>query len=168
MAKNVIINGVTYPDVPQVDIPLAAGNGDATFYDSSVATAGQGDILSGKTAFINGGEKSGTMANNGSTSADITTRDQTVSVPAGYTSGGTVKISNAEQNKIITGNIKSGVTILGISGSSTVKDVSDTTATASNVMTGSYFYTAAGTRTQGSLTVPTITQDASTKVLSIS
>ena len=29
---NVVINGVTYSDVPQVDIPKAGGGGDATFY----------------------------------------------------------------------------------------------------------------------------------------
>ena len=34
-------------------------------------------------------------------------------------------------------------------------DVTDTTATASSVLAGSYFYTAAGTRTQGSVAFAT-------------
>jgi len=32
MAQNVIINGVTYSDVPEVQIPKSGG-GNATFYD---------------------------------------------------------------------------------------------------------------------------------------
>lgn len=38
-------------------------------------------------------------------------------------------------------------------GTASFTDVSDTTATAGNVAAGSYFYTAAGVRTQGTVTV---------------
>ena len=34
MAQNVIINGVTYQNVPEVDIPQSGG-GTAKFYDAS-------------------------------------------------------------------------------------------------------------------------------------
>lgn len=134
MAQNVIINGVTYQSVPEVDIPKNGG-GTARFYDTAAGDAAAGDILTGKTAFNSGGSISGSMPNNGSTSGTISTKAGTVSIPAGYTTGGTVSISSTEQAKIIATNIKSGVTILGQA---------------------------------GSLTTPTITQDSSTKVLSIS
>ena len=50
MAQNVIINGVTYQNVPEVDIPKSGG-GTAKFYDTASATATAADILTGKTAF---------------------------------------------------------------------------------------------------------------------
>lgn len=131
---SVIINGVSYNDVPEVDIPKQGG-GTAKFFDTSSANAGSEHILTGKTAYGASGSISGGMANNGSTSGTITTKAGTVTIPAGYTSGGTVKISDTEQAKIIASNIKSGVTILGQA---------------------------------GSLTLPTITQDSGTKILSIS
>lgn len=134
MAQNVVINGVTYQNVPEVDIPKSGG-GTAKFYDASGADAAAGDILSGKKAFGGSGEIIGSMADNGDVSGTISTKAGTVSIPAGKTSGGTVAISAAEQAKIIASNIKSGVTLLGVS---------------------------------GSLTTPTISQDGTSKVLSIS
>jgi hypothetical protein len=134
MAQTVIINGVTYQNVPEVDIPKNGG-GTAKFYDTSGADATSSDLLTGKTAFGASGSISGGMASNGDTSGTISTKAGTVTIPQGFTTGGTVKISDTEQAKIIAGNIKSGVTILGQA---------------------------------GSLALPTITQDSSTKVLSIS
>lgn len=134
MAQNVIINGVTYSNVPEVDIPKSGG-GTAKFYDTAGANITSADVLTGKTGFGSGGEVSGGMANNGSTSGTISTKAGMVSIPSGYTSGGTVSISSTEQNKIIASNIKSGVTLLGVA---------------------------------GSLTTPTISQDGTTKILSIS
>lgn len=134
MAQNVIINGVTYQNVPEVDIPKNGG-GTAKFYDTSSADITSTDVLTGKTGFNASGSVSGGMANNGSTSGTISTKAGTVTIPAGYTSGGTVSISSTEQSKIVASNIKSGVTLLGVS---------------------------------GSLTLPTISQDSTTKILSIS
>ena len=82
MAQNVIINGVTYSNVPEVDIPKSGG-GTAKFYDTSGATAAAGDILTSKTAFGSSGSLSGSMANNGSTGGTISTKSGTVSIPAG-------------------------------------------------------------------------------------
>ena len=134
MAQNVIINGVTYQNVPEVDIPKSFG-GSAKFYDTTIADLTGADLLTGKTAFGSTGSVSGSMANNGSTSGTISTKAGTVTIPAGYTTGGTVSISSTEQAKIIASNIKSGVTILGQA---------------------------------GSLSLPTISQDSTTKILSIS
>lgn len=134
MAQNVIINGVTYSSVPEVDIPKSGG-GTAKFFDTADADAAAANILSGKIAYNASGSVTGSMANNGSTSGTISTKTGTVSIPAGYTSGGTVQIATTEQNKIVAGNIKSGVQILGIT---------------------------------GTLSLPSITQDNTTKILSIS
>lgn len=134
MAQNVVINGVTYQNVPEVDIPKST-SGTAKFYDTASANITSADVLTGKTGFGANGEVQGGMANNGSTSGTISTKAGTVSIPSGYTSGGTVSISSTEQSKIIAGNIKSGVTLLGVA---------------------------------GSLSLPTISQDGTTKILSIS
>jgi hypothetical protein len=167
MAQNVIINGVTYSDVPEVDIPKSGG-GSAQFYDTSDADAAQGDVLSGKT-FYKDGKKTGSMTNNGDTSGDISTKAGTVTIPAGYTSGGTVGIDSTEQAKIIAGNIKSGVTILGQAGSSMVVDttLSSGAASAPTIVSG-YSAFVNGTKIDGSATLPVISQDSTTKVLSIS
>ena len=159
MAKNVVINGVTYSDVPQVDIPLSGGSGNASFYDSSDATANQGDVLSGKT-YYKDGKKTGSMANNGSTSGTISTKAGSVQIPAGYTSGGTVTIDSAEQAKIIAGNIKSGVTILGQAGDSKVIDttLASGAAGAAQILSG-YSAFAIGAKIDGSTTFPTVSQD---------
>ena len=131
---SVVINGVTYSNCPEVDIPKSGG-GTAKFYDTNEANITSSDVLTGKTGYGATGEVQGGMANNGSTSGTISTKAGTVSIPSGYTSGGTVSISSTEQAKIIAGNIKSGVTLLGVA---------------------------------GSLTTPTISQDGTTKILSIS
>ena len=44
MAKRVIINGVTYPDVPEVKIPLANEAGNALFYETSGNDVADGDV----------------------------------------------------------------------------------------------------------------------------
>ena len=132
MAQSVIINGVTYANVPEVDIPKSGG-GTAKFYDTAAADAAAGDILTGKTAFGASGSVSGSMPNNGSTSGTIGSKAGTVTIPAGYTSGGTVSLTNVTD--CVAGNILTGKSILGVS---------------------------------GTLQMPSISQDSSTKVLSIS
>ena len=167
MAQNVVINGVTYSDVPEVDIPKSGG-GTAVFYDTSDADAGQGDVLSGKT-YYKDGKKTGSMTNNGDTSGDISSKDGTVNIPTGYTSGGTVGIDSTEKAKIVSGNIKSGVTLLGVAGDSNVVDttIASGGAAAAQIMSG-YSAFVNGSKVDGSATVPTVSQDSTTKVLSIS
>jgi hypothetical protein len=134
MAQNVIINGVTYQSVPEVDIPKSGG-GTAKFYDTAGATAAAGDILTGKTAYGASGSVSGSMANNGSTSGTIATKSGTVTIPAGYTTGGTVSIASSAVSDLTSSSLLAGKTVLGV---------------------------------QGSLALPSISQDSTTKVLSIS
>jgi len=128
MAQNVVINGVTYQNVPEVDIPKSGG-GTAKFFDTASADIAPSDVLTGKTGYGASGSVSGSMANNGSTSGTISTKAGTVTIPAGYTSGGTVSISSTEQSKIVASNIKSGVTLLGVAGSLALPSISQDSTT---------------------------------------
>ena len=83
--------------------------------DTSDDTAVVAEILAGRTAHARGAALTGTMPNNGAVSGTINTKAGVYTVPQGYHDGsGTVGISAAEQAKIIAGNIKSGVQILGV------------------------------------------------------
>ena len=128
MAQNVIINGVTYQAVPEVDIPKSGG-GTAKFFDTSGADAAAGDILSGKSAFGAAGSVAGTMANNGDTSGDISTKAGTVSIPAGYTSGGTVQLKASAISDLVAANLLSGKTVLGVAGSLAMPSISQDSST---------------------------------------
>ena len=81
------------------------------------ATAADSEILSGKTAYVKGTKKTGTMKNNGAVSGTISAKAGKYTVPQGYHDGsGTVQIASAEQAKLIASNIREGVTILGVTG----------------------------------------------------
>lgn len=120
---NVIINGVTYNGVPEVDIPKSGG-GTAKFYDVTDTNVTAADILSGKKAIGSTGEITGSMANNGSTSGSISTKAGTVTIPSGYTTGGTVSIASAAVSDCLAQNILTGKTILGVAGSLSMVSVS--------------------------------------------
>ena len=92
--------------------------GTCTFdVDSQDATAAVAEILVGKTAYARGALLTGTMPNNGSVSGEISTKDGQYSIPQGYhDGGGKVGIAATEQSKLIPGNIKAGVNVLGVTG----------------------------------------------------
>lgn len=99
--------------------------------DTSADTATVGEILSGKTAHARGTLLTGTMPNNGAVAGTISTVAQEYSVPQGYHDGsGKVKIDTTEQAKIIDGNIKAGVEILGVTGTYTGEAISAQTKSA--------------------------------------
>ena len=167
MSQSVIINNVTYNAVPQVEIPKAGGNGNAVFYDTSADTSVSADVLATKTFHTSTGSATGGMTNNGNVSGTISTVAGTYTIANGYHGGsGTVSIAQAEQSKIISGNIKSGVTILGVSGSTSVVDTSDGNASSSHILSGKTAYVN-GSKLTGSLNTPSISQDGVTKVLLI-
>lgn len=129
---SVVINGVTYANCPEVDIPKSGG-GTAKYFDSTDCDVGDSHVLSGKKYVGSSGESTGSMTNNGATGGTIGTKAGTYSIPSGYTSGGTVSLTNVTD--CVSGNILSGKSILGVN---------------------------------GSLSMPTISQDATSKILSIS
>lgn len=86
--------------------------------DTSDANATAAEILSTKTAYVNGVKITGSMPNRGAVTGTISTKSQQYSVPQGYHDGsGKVSIDSAEQAKLIATNIRQGVTILGVEGS---------------------------------------------------
>lgn len=134
MAQNLVINGVTYPNVPEVDIPKSGG-GTAKFFDTSGADATGADLLAGKISFNASGSITGSMVENGAVGGTISTKAGTVTIPAGHTTGGTVSLASAAISDLVSGNLLQGKTVLGV---------------------------------PGSLQMPSISQDSTTKILSIS
>lgn len=97
-------------------------NGACSF-DSNTqdATASVSEILNTKTAYVRGAKVTGNMPNIGKqASTTISAKAGTVTIAQGYHDGSAkVSISTTEQAKIIAGNIKNGVTILGVQGNYT-------------------------------------------------
>ena len=129
MAQSVVINGVTYASVPEVDIPLSGG-GTAKFMDTSDADAAAGDVLSGKKAYVNGSLVTGSIPSKPAATYTPTTSDQTIAADQYLSGAQTIK---GDAN-LVASNILQGVTIFGVT---------------------------------GNLALPSISQDATTKVLSI-
>lgn len=104
--------------------------------DTSEDTAAVAEILAGKTAHARGTQLTGTMPNRGSVTGVISDKDNVFTIPQGYHDGsGSVGIDATEMAKIIPGNIKAGVEILGETGtySGEAISVQSKTATPSNV-----------------------------------
>ena len=117
-SKKVTINSRTFSDYGNIFVehdnryPLMKLYVNADDFGNATA----GEILNGKTCTSAAGLNiAGTMPNNGAAAiqlSDLTAK----SVTAGYYSGGTAKVADAEAAKIIPENIKKGVTILGVAG----------------------------------------------------
>ena len=85
--------------------------------DTTDATAAVAEVLTGKTFYARGSKMTGTMPNNGAVTGTIAAKDDQYSVAQGYHDGsGKVGIAADEKAKIIGGNIKQGVSILGVEG----------------------------------------------------
>lgn len=105
MAKNVQINGVDYANVASVKLPLTANPSTfAFFYDTDSGDAVAGDLLSGKIAWVDGTEITGTIATK--TSDDMTVSGKTVTAVAGY-------YATNQSKDVATGSVTPNVTATG-------------------------------------------------------
>lgn len=157
MAQNVVINGVTYQNVPKVEIPKS-GSGTAEFFDVSDATLSSGgSMLSGVTAYGGDGTKyTGSITAKSGT--DITASGDTVTVPAGY-------YSSQQTKSVATGSATAPATISGSSASvstgTNTLTLSKTISVTPSVTAG---YVSAGTagNSSVSLTASVTTKGAAT------
>jgi uncharacterized repeat protein (TIGR02543 family) len=116
---------------------------------SITPTVSAGYIASG-TAGNSSVSLTASVTTKGATTYTPTTTDQTIASGTYLTGVQTVK----GDSNLVAANIASGITIFNIVGThSGGTDVSDTTATASDVLSGKYFYNSAGVKTQGTITI---------------
>ena len=102
-------------------------------YDSNTqdATALVAEVLYGQTFYARGSKLTGSMPNRGAITGVISTVAGEYTVQQGYHDGsGKVSIDSTEQAKIIAGNIKAGVEILGVTGNYSGEAISVRAATA--------------------------------------
>lgn len=132
MAQNVVINGVTYSNVPSVEIPKST-SGTAEFYDTSDATLDSGDkMLAGNTAYADGVKYTGTIASK--TGTDITVSGDTVTIPAGA-------YASQQTKSVAAGSVTAPATI---SGSSATVSAGTNTITLSKTVSVTPTVSAAG------------------------
>lgn len=128
VAADKVLSGYTF-HAPDGTIQTGTSTYDV---DSSAVTANNSEVLSGKTFAKAGNILTGTMPNIGAQTGTISTKNQSVTISAGYHDGsGSVSISATEQAQIIAENIKQGVSILGVQGSYTGSELIH--ATSANV-----------------------------------
>lgn len=136
MAENQNVNKVVYGGQTLIDLTadtvtagdLAAGvtahdksgaiitGTDTRDSDTSKDTAAVAEILAGKTAHARGAQLVGTMKNNGGTGVTVSSKNG-ATIPQGYYDGsGKATIDTASATALVAGNVKQGVSILGVTG----------------------------------------------------
>ena len=144
MAKpSVVINSVTYSNVPEVDIPKS-GSGTAKFYYTGDCNVTQGDLRYGKVALGASGEVVGSMNEKAAASYLPSASDQSIS--------GSQYLAGAQTIKaVVCTNLSAQYIANGVTVKIGCADDDDSV-----------------TSVQGSLSAAVVSQDSTTKILSIS
>lgn len=140
---SIIINGIQYPDCPEIDVPKI-GSGTAKFYDNSAANITSADIRAGKKGGTDTGIITGTMSEKAAATYNPSTSDQTITANQYLAGAQTIKA-------VTTSNISAQYIASGV----TVKVGCQADDDCIIAVTGA-------------LSTPTISQDSSSKILSIS
>lgn len=143
MAQNIVINTIQYNAVPELDVPKQGG-GTAKFLDTSDATADTSSVLSPYTFYAGGEKKTGGVTSKAAANYEPGTTDQTIAA-AQYLSGAQT-IKAVTTTNLQAQYIANGVTVK-------VGSVADDDCIAS---------------VTGTLSSPVISQDGTTRILSIS
>lgn len=155
--QSVVINGVSYSNVPAVEIPKTGG-GTAAFYDTSDATLESGDqMLAGATSYADGVKYTGTIVEK--TGSDITVSGDTVTIPAGA-------YATQETKTVASGSVTAPATISGSSasvstGTNTIT-LSKTVSVTPTVSTAGYISSGTAGNSSVSLTASVTTKAAAT------
>jgi len=121
------------------DVNIFGVAGDPNVANTSSGDAVAGEIFNGKKVWVDGSEVTGTMTDNGAVAYTPTTTEQTVS--AGYHNG-SGKVQGDPD--LTSGNIKSGVSIFSVAGTSVQASGE---ATDAQVLTGITYSNASGAST---------------------
>ena len=122
-AGTISVDGATSLDPDELDEDIVAGNiktgveilgVTGTFTADANAVAGE--ILSTKTAYVNGSKITGSMSNRGSNNITVSTKSGTTISAGYYDGGGKAAIDSTSSTNLIAGNIRDGVSILGVTG----------------------------------------------------
>ena len=106
-------------------------NGNSNVVDTASGDAIAGEIVSGKKAWIDGLEITGTQANVGQQTITPGATSQTITL--GYHDGTGSVLGDAD---LVSGNIRSGVSLFGIDGNSNVVNTTSGNALAADILTG--------------------------------
>ena len=144
MAKpTVVINGVSYQNCPEVDIPQS-GSGTAKFFYTGDSDLSAADLRSGKKGYGASGEITGSMTEKSAATYNPSTSDQTITASQYLAGAQTIKA-------VTTSNLSAQYIAQGVT-------VKVGCATDDDCITS----------VTGSLSSPVISQDSTTKILSIS
>lgn len=143
MAQDVVIRNVTYADCPEVNIPTRSG-GTAKFIDTSGADVTAADVRNGKTFFGASGEGTGAMTEKDA--ATYTPKASAQAISANQYLKGEQTIEAVVCKNLTPANVVAGVNVR-------VGTASDDDSVLSLT---------------GTAQIPVISQDATTKILSIS